>query len=665
MLQLASTQKIDAGFFSGVLRIDIDNDPTLSHPIRRQPLPNAAPPSGWWDTYSQGYGIPNDNPWLSSDSTTLEEFYALGLRSPYSMHYDEEQDQIWVGDVGSEVREEINQVGLADNLQWPYMEGSVPSPNHEKPESFIGNEKSVFYEIERADGTCIMGGGIYRGEEFPELNGKYIYADFLHNKIVALSNIQGSTEPTTEAMLNELRGQGVELPEEFVISGIHLQPNGHILIMITDWREGIVPLNAGLLLRLKSKEFVPDPPSKLSELNIFADLESLTPIDGIIPYKVNAPLWSDGAIKKRWMAIPNDGSFDTEEEKVKFSSNGEWDFPKGTVFIKHFELPVNADPNGEVIRLETRFFVIGEDKIGYGLTYKWNEEGTDATLIGGGGDTEHFDIYDENNNLFTQTWNYPGRDQCMTCHNQNAAYVLGVKTHQLNGSLFYPNAGTTYNQLEYLNEIGLFDKNISDVDNYPRSVAIDDETADLETRVRSYLDSNCASCHRIGGLARLTLDLRYTVPLRFTSMINHAPKSDPSDQNGLIVKPGDHAASELWIRDASEETKRMPPIGRNIVDEVYIEALTEWIDGLPEDAGSIKDLYLRPNPTTGWLYAHVHQEWTGPFQISISNVSGQMVQSFSADSHDIDMDLSNLVAGVYFIEIFSAEERNVKKFIKL
>ncbi len=661
MLQESSTQRINKGFFSGILRIDVDNDLTRSHPIRRQPLSDTAPPSGWGNTYSQGYSIPNDNPWLSTDSSHLEEFYAIGLRSPYSMHYDEQQDQIWVGDVGTDIREEINKVNKKDNLQWPYMEGSVPSNNHEKPADFIGNEKGVFYEIERADGQCILGAGIYRGDTFPELYGKYIYADYNFNKIVTLTNIQGSTEPTTEAILNELRGQNVELPEEFAITGIHLQPNGEILVMVTALDSNAL----GLLLRLKSKEFVPDPVSKLSELGVFADLENLIPIDGIIPYKVNSPLWSDGAIKKRWMAIPNDGSFDTDEEKVKFSSNGEWIFPKGTVFIKHFELPATASPNGEVIKLETRFFVIGEDNIGYGLTYKWDEDGKDATLIGGGSDAEHFDVYDVNNNLFTQTWNYPGRDQCIACHNQNAGYVLGVNTHQLNGSLFYPNSGTTYNQLEYLNELDLFDKNISDPDNYPRSVAIDDEDADLDTRVRSYLDSNCASCHRIGGLARLTLDLRFNVPLRFTSTVNHVPRSEVSNVSGFIVKPGDHAASELWIRDASEETKRMPPIGREIVDEVYIEALAEWIDNLPEDAGSIKDLYLRPNPTLGWLYTNIHEDWTGPFQISIINSSGKTLQSFEVDSYYPEIDLSKLVAGVYFIEVSSTEERIIKKFVKL
>lgn len=71
--------------FNGIIRIDIDNDPSRSHPILRQPLANATPPSGWGETYTQGYSIPNDNPWLSPDSSQLEEFYAIGLRSTYSI----------------------------------------------------------------------------------------------------------------------------------------------------------------------------------------------------------------------------------------------------------------------------------------------------------------------------------------------------------------------------------------------------------------------------------------------------------------------------------------------------------------------------------------------------------------------------------------------------
>ncbi|MEL7163335.1 MAG: PQQ-dependent sugar dehydrogenase, partial [Bacteroidota bacterium] len=86
-----SNQRLDRGLFSGLIRIDVDNDPSRSHPIRRQPVANAAPPEGWpTETYTQGYSIPNDNPWQSEAGDILEEFYAIGIRSPYSTHFDAE-----------------------------------------------------------------------------------------------------------------------------------------------------------------------------------------------------------------------------------------------------------------------------------------------------------------------------------------------------------------------------------------------------------------------------------------------------------------------------------------------------------------------------------------------------------------------------------------------
>lgn len=122
-----SNQKLDGGLFGGIIRIDIDNDPTRSHPIRRQPRVNEAPPADFagWETFTQGYSIPNDNPWLSPDSTNLEEFYAIGLRSPYSVYFDKETENIWVADVGSDIAEEINKVDYGDNLQWPFREGDT------------------------------------------------------------------------------------------------------------------------------------------------------------------------------------------------------------------------------------------------------------------------------------------------------------------------------------------------------------------------------------------------------------------------------------------------------------------------------------------------------------------------------------------------------------
>jgi len=406
---------------------------------------------------------------------------------------------------------------------------------------------------------------------------------------------------------------------------------------------------------------VPDPPALLSELDVFSDLQDLTVISGIIPYTVNAPLWSDRAVKKRWIALPNDGDFDSSSEQINFSSRSDWSFPEGTVFIKHFELPLTDDPGGEVVRLETRFFIVGKDGRSYGLTYQWNEEGTDASLLSSAA-TRDIEV-DVNGESFTQTWEFPSRTQCLTCHTANAGYVLGVKTHQLNGDLFYPDLGGTMNQLEYLGQIGAFRQSIGHPGDHPQAARIDNEDAGLELRIRSYLDANCASCHRLGGVPDLTLDFRFETPLQLNNLINQPTQSSNSDPDLLIVEPGNHAASEIWIRDASDTEDKMPPLGRRHVDKVYVDALAEWIDGLPEDAGMVRDLLVYPNPSSGWVALRISDDWEGPYQVNVYSLSGQKKKKKEFDNRSFSLDLTQDPRGPYVLEVRSGEHQEIRKII--
>ncbi len=572
--QEESTQRIDGGLFSGVIRIDIDNDPNKSHPINRQPKANATPQQGWGKTFSQGYSIPNDNPWLSGDGSTLEEFFAIGIRSPYSTSYDNIEDNIWVLDVGSEVREEISQVKKGDNLQWPYIEGTLKSEVHEKPIELIGNEKPPLFEYDRSIDNAIIGGGVYRGSVFVNLYGKYLFADFGKSKLMALT-YNKSTKPDYEILIPNLTNLNIDLPEKPGISGVHILANGEVLLTVI----GEDHTKPGKLLKLQQRKVQPDPPNRLSDLGAFSDLINLQVADGVIPYQVIAPLWSDRAIKYRWMAIP-------DQQKIQFSSNDNWIFPEGTVFIKHFELPLSEAPSSATSKLETRFFIVGKNQQSYGLTYKWNEDGTDATLLRTQ-DSKEFDIMENGNLSFKQHWVFPSRDQCLSCHNKNANYVLGVKTHQLNSELFYPDLAIHKNQLEYLSDKGVLSSTITNADNFNRAFAIDDENADLELRIRSYMDSNCAPCHQLGGVADVNMDLRYEIPLQFQNTLNFDTQSSASNPNHQLIKPGDHQASEIWVRDASLEENRMPPLARNLNDKQYLKYLAEWIDGLSDEVVAI------------------------------------------------------------------------------
>ena len=78
-------------------------------------------------------------------------------------------------------------------------------------------------------------------------------------------------------------------------------------------------------------------PALLSQTGAFADVRTLSPGKALIPYDLILAFWSDGAVKSRWISLP--------PGKIGFSPDGDWKFPAGSVFVKHFDLPVDdTDP---------------------------------------------------------------------------------------------------------------------------------------------------------------------------------------------------------------------------------------------------------------------------------------------------------------------------------
>src|SRR5439155_18705751 len=119
----------------------------------------------------------------------------------------------------------------------------------------------------------------------------------------------------------------------------------------------------------------------------------------------------------------------------------------------------------------------------------------------------------------TQLWYYPSRADCLVCHTPLAGGVLGVKTRQLNRELKFP-SGITDNELRAWNHIGLFDTNLAQAElkTFPTLARADDAARTLEDRARSYLDVNCANCHRPGGTVAF-FDARYDTPLAEQGLI--------------------------------------------------------------------------------------------------------------------------------------------------
>jgi uncharacterized repeat protein (TIGR03806 family) len=335
----------------------------------------------------------------------------------------------------------------------------------------------------------------------------------------------------------------------------------------------------GLPSRPESKRFLQMPPRAdgavpklLSQTGAFKNIRDLSPADGLIPYDLVVPFWSDGAEKSRSVSVP-------QNQTVKFSPTGEWIFPPGTVFVKSFFLATNELKPTVLRRLETRLLVCDETGGVYGVAYKWRADGSDADLLATNL-TEEISIHTATG-VRTQIWYYPSRQDCLTCHTVNAGLVLGVKTRQLNRDFKFP-SGVTDNELRAWNHAGLFETNFSDADlaNFPKLAASDDLSRTLEDRVRSYLDANCANCHRPNGTVAY-FDARYDTPLARQNLAGGRVLIDERIDGARVIAPNDIWRSILFMRANTTEPFKMPPLARNTVDERGMKLLREWIESLP------------------------------------------------------------------------------------
>lgn len=313
-------------------------------------------------------------------------------------------------------------------------------------------------------------------------------------------------------------------------------------------------------------------PPRLSQTGAFKDVARLTPSDSLIPYDLIVSFWSDGAEKSRWLSVP-------ENQKIKFAPAGEWVFPKGTVFVKHFELATDETHPEVSHRLETRLLVCDDRGGVYGVAYKWRADNRDADLLATNL-TESI-LIKTVTGVRTQMWYYPSRQDCLTCHTANAGYVLGVKTRQLNHEFTFP-SGVADNELRAWNHIGMFATNLAeaDLENLPKLASLDDPARSLADRARSYLDANCAHCHRPEGTVA-NFDARYDTPLAQQNLIQGRVLINERIDGARIIAPNDIWRSLLFLRANTVEAFKMPPLARNTIDRRGMKLLQEWIDSQP------------------------------------------------------------------------------------
>jgi len=302
------------------------------------------------------------------------------------------------------------------------------------------------------------------------------------------------------------------------------------------------------------------------------------PAATLIPYGVASPLWSDGAEKGRFIALPDAATIHVRncmqtpaecmapEDGGTGQDDGDWDFPVGTVFMKTFAFL------GKLV--ETRLLIRRGEFDWWGFSYQWRDDQTDADLLAS--NTDGYDAMVEGPNGMVN-WHFPSRPQCLQCHTTAAGVSLGPETDQLNVDYTYPN-GVTRNQLEELEHIGAFEAPPASSPALPDPAG----SGDLEERARSYLHANCAICHRPGS-NYTGFDVRFSTPFADTNLCNVMPeKAVPGGITGAMrIMPGDTSLSVVSLRmHSTDPAFRMPQIGTRVVDDLGTTVVDDFITSL-------------------------------------------------------------------------------------
>ena len=387
-----------------VLRIDVD------HPAGGKP-----------------YSVPKDNPFVDRKGARPET-WAYGMRNPWRMTFDRKTGRLWVGQNGQDLWEQAYVIHKGDNCGWSVNEGSHPF----QPERARGPDPIVMPAVEHHHSVfrSLTGGVVYFGAKYPDLDGAYIYGDYSTGAIWAARN--DGTKTLSDAPLADSRLQ---------IVGFGLDPDGELLIV--DHAGGLYTLEP----TPKGKP-APPFPTRLSETGVFTSVKGHQVDPGLIPYDVNAPLWSDGASKERFIGLPGDG-------QIEFTTWRGWNFPEGTVLVKTFSLDLAGGDAPSRRRIETRLLT-KQDGQWQGYSYLWNDAQTDAELVPAAGVDRVYEVRDggKPGGSRKQTWHYPARAECMVCHSRAANWVLGLTEMQMNKVHDY--GGVRDEQLRTLEHLGVF-----------------------------------------------------------------------------------------------------------------------------------------------------------------------------------------------------------------
>ena len=517
-----------------VLRIDVRN-----------------PPEG------KTYTVPEDNPFVNTPGAR-PEIWAYGLRNPWRLDFDPKTGQLWVGQNGQDQWEQVYAIQKGANYGWAIMEGGHPFnlqiPRGPTPIS------GPTADHPHAEARSISGGVVYWGEALPGLRGSYLYGDWSTGKIWAI-RLDG----------NEVAYHEEIVDTSFRVVGFGRDHDGEVVVL--DHLEGgihkFVPNEAGTA----SSKF----PRTLSATGLFTSVKDHAFHPGLIPFQVNVAQFSNGARAERAIALPNDMT-------VAMSDTGSLGFKDDAVLIKTLSMPTTSSVGDAWQRIETQM-LHRRDGEWEAYTYRWNDEGTDATLVEKSGEQTALQIRDPGNprGVRQLTWKFSARAECMMCHSRAAAYVLGATGPQLQREVDVN--GKTVAQLEHFRTLGIFDELSEDpFKNIPALVDPHDPRHDLDARARSYLHGACLHCHQQDGGGNARFRVQFTHEIEDLRLVNEDATHGTFDvRGGKLFVPGDPDASILVYRLATLGGARMPRLGSTEIDTRAVRLIRDWIGSHPSD----------------------------------------------------------------------------------
>jgi uncharacterized repeat protein (TIGR03806 family) len=492
------------------------------------------------------YAIPAGNPFAGGAvcnndtgafTQNCPEIYAYGFRNPWRWSFDTGSGELWLGDVGQGNWEEVNRVQSGGNYGWRCREGAHAF--NASCGANAGNSIDPVAEYSHSLGISVTGGYVYRGSNIAALGGRYVFGDFGSGLIWHVARDTAPTLQVTTGFDSNLN-----------IASFAQDASGEIYVVHY----------GGTLHRLRSAAGGGGAvASQLSATGCVNPANPAQPASGLVPFAPNAPFWSDGASKQRYMALP-------DSQRITVNSDGDLDFPDGSVLLKHFRI-------GNQL-VETRLLMRHDGGTWAGYTYEWNAQGTDATRVIGGKTVQ----------VAGQSWLFPSEAQCLLCHTAAAGRALGPELSQLNGAITYTTTGRTANQLTTLNTISMLTPALSQpVNQLPAMPDPLSSAGTLNERARAYLHSNCSHCHRPGGPTNVSLDLRYSTALASTNACEVVPVRPLGVGNARLIAIGGNdpaSRSMLVLRPERSDADSMPPMQPRVVDAAGVALLRSWVNSL-------------------------------------------------------------------------------------